>query len=174
MGTDLKQLAFDQGDVEDLRSEELMLTRIRSLAVTVQHAAVHTVALHSAQQHQDESTKAFAARVRRIASNCNLSKKSGCACDVDVSYLEETVYHVVLAGLRDRDLQERCTSQALLKNITDLKSLVAYCTADESGHIGTSATVGSLCNKSSYKKRQPGEDWRAGCRSQKAHRSCHQ
>ena len=73
MGTDLKQLAFDQGDVEDLRSEELMLARIKSLAVTVQHAAVHTVSLHSAQQHQDESTKAFAARVRGIASNCNLA-----------------------------------------------------------------------------------------------------
>ena len=155
MGTDLKQLAFDQGDVEDLRSEELMLARIKSLAVTVQHAAVHTVSLHSAQQNQDESTKAFAARVRGIASNCNLSKKSGCVCNIDVSYLEETVYHVVLAGLRDRDLQERCTSQALLQNITDLKSLVAYCTADESGRIGTSATVGSL-RKSSYKKDSPG------------------
>ena len=152
MGADLKQLAFDQGDVDDLKTEDLMLARIRSLAVTVQHAAVHTVALHGAQQHHDESTKAFAARVRGIASNCNLSKKSGCPCDIDVSYLEETVYHVVLAGLRDRDLQERCTSQALLKNITDLKSLVAYCTADESGRIGTNATIGGLRKKSTYKR----------------------
>ena len=152
MSADLKQLSFDQGDVDDLNTEELMLARIKSLAVTVQHAAVHTVALHSAQQHTDESTKAFAARVRGIASNCNLSKKSGCACNIDVSYLEETVYHVVLAGLRDRDLQERCTSQALLKNITDLKSLVAYCTADESGRIGTNATVGGFRRKSTYKR----------------------
>ena len=152
MGADLKQLAFDQGDVDDLNTEELMLARIKSLAVTVQHAAVHTVALHSAQQHHDESTKAFAARVRGIASNCNLSKKSGCACNIDVSYLEETVYHVVLAGLKDRDLQERCTSQALLKNITDLKSLVAYCTADESGRIGSNATVGGFRRKSTYKR----------------------
>ena len=142
-----------------------MLARIKSLAVTVQHAAVHTVSLHSAQQNQDESTKAFAARVRGIASNCNLSKKSGCVCNIDVSYLEETVYHVVLAGLRDRDLQERCTAQALLQNITDLQSLVAYCTADESGRIGTSATVGSL-RKSSYKKDGPGRsgDQAAGSR----------
>ena len=101
MSPDLKQLAFDQGDVDNLNTEALMLARIKSLAVTVQHAAVHTVALHSAQQHNDESTKAFAARVRGIASNCNLSKKSGCACNIDVSYLEETVYPVVLAGLKD-------------------------------------------------------------------------
>ena len=44
MGPDLKQLAFDQGDVDDLNTEELMMARIKSLAVMVQHAAVHTVA----------------------------------------------------------------------------------------------------------------------------------
>ena len=47
-----------------------------------------------------------------------------------MSYLEEIVYHVVLEGLRDQDLQECCTAQALLKNITDLSSLETYCSAD--------------------------------------------
>ena len=62
-------------------------------------AAVHTVALHDARQTAEESTKAFAARVRGIAANCELVKD--CSCGVKVSFLEETVYHVVLAGLRD-------------------------------------------------------------------------
>ena len=58
MGPDLSRLAFDQGDVDDLDTEDLVMDRIKSLAVTVKHAAVHTVALHSAQQQNGESTKA--------------------------------------------------------------------------------------------------------------------
>ena len=41
-----------------------------------------------------------------------------------VSYLEETVYHVVLTGLRDRELQEACTTQALLGIITNISPAV--------------------------------------------------
>ena len=51
---------------------------------------------------------------------------------------------MVLAGLRDRDLQARCTSQALLKQITDINSLVNFCTAEESSKLGTVATVSGL------------------------------
>ena len=111
MSSDLKKLAFDQGDVDALNTEDLMMKRIKSLAVAVLHTAIHTVRLHEAAQIPEESCKAFAARVRGIASNCSLDKK--CECGKDVSFLEETVYHVVLAGLRDRELQEACTTQAL-------------------------------------------------------------
>ena len=85
-----------------------MMERIRSLAVSVLHMAVHTVALHEAEQAPEESVKTFAARVRGIAASCVLEK--ACACGANVSFMEETVYHVVLAGLRDRELQTRCTS----------------------------------------------------------------
>ena len=47
-----------------------------------------------------------------------------------VNYSEATVYHVVLAGLQDRELQSRCTAQALLGHITDIATLVAYCTVE--------------------------------------------
>ena len=148
MSPELKKLAFDQGDVQTLNTEDLMMARIRSLAVAVLHAAVHTVHLHGAQQMSDESTKTFAARVRGVASNCQLQKK--CTCDLMVSYLEETVYHVVLAGLRDRELQEACTTQALLGNITNISTLVDFCTAKESGHLAAaSGTVGTI--RSAYK-----------------------
>ena len=156
MSPELKKLAFDQGDVQTLTTEVLMMARIRSLAVAVLHAAVHTVHLHGAQQLSDESTKAFAARVRGIAGNCQLQKK--CACDQVVSYLEETVYHVVLAGLRDRELQEACTTQALLRNITNISTLVDFCTAKESGHLAAATgTVGAV--RSAYKdaKLRPGQ-----------------
>ena len=131
MSPDLRRLAFDQGGKDDLDSEEKMLSRIRGLAVSVLHAAVHTVSLHEAQQASTESTKAFSARVRGIATNCDLSKT--CVCKKEVSFLDETVYHVVLAGLYDRDMQERALSAAILKTIKDISSLVEFCSAEESG-----------------------------------------
>ena len=147
MSSDLKKLAFDQGDVEALNTEDLMMKRIKSLAVAVLHTAIHTVRLHEASQIPEESCKAFAARVRGIASNCSLDKK--CECGKDVSFLEETVYHVVLAGLRDRELQEACTTQALLGNVKNISTLIEFCTAKESGQLSASGTVGAV--KSSYK-----------------------
>ena len=104
MEPELYTLAFDQGNINDLISEDLVMERIKTLSVTVQHAAVHMVALHSAQQDEGESTTAFAARVQGIASNCNLAKSSMCGCNIEIFYLEETCYHVVLAGLRDQKL----------------------------------------------------------------------
>ena len=69
MSADLRRLAFDQGSKDDLDTEEKMMERIRGLAVSVLHAAVHTVALHESSRSSGESTKAFAARVRGTATN---------------------------------------------------------------------------------------------------------
>ena len=150
MSSDLKRLAYDQGDVKLLNTEDLMMERIKSLAVAELHPSVHTVRLHESQQAAQESVKAFSARVRGVASNCRLKKN--CGCGLEVSYLDETVYHVVMAGLRDREMQERVTTQALMGTVTDLKSLVTYCTAEESGRLSTPDTVGGMRNKSSYRK----------------------
>ena len=62
---------------------------------------------------------------------------------------------MVLAGLRDQDLQEHCTAQALLKNITNLSSLVAYCSADESGCTHHNAMVSGFWGRSTYKNNGP-------------------
>ena len=134
-------MAFNQGSKEDLDTEDKMMERIRGLAVSVLHAAVHTVALHESSQSPGESTKAFAARVRGTATNCDLVK--ACECSKKVSFLDETVYHVVLAGLHDRDMQERALSAAILKTIKDTPSLVEFCSAEESGRKCT-PTVGAL------------------------------
>ena len=60
MSSDLKKLAFDQGSIDSLNTEDLMMARIKSLAVAVLHTAIHTVHLHEAKQISDETTKAFA------------------------------------------------------------------------------------------------------------------
>ena len=66
--------------------------------------------------------------------------------------MEETVYHVVMSGLKDQDLKDQTMTQAMLGNIIDLKTLVDYCTAAESKHL-TLSTVGRL-RRSSYKDQQ--------------------
>ena len=151
MKGDLKRLAFDQGGKETLTTEPLMLARIKSLAVTELHTAVHTVMLHEAKQSPDETTKAFAARVQGIASNCNFTKTCTCQPPTNVSFSEETVYHVVLAGLRDRDMQEKCLAAAYMKTVTNLPQLVQFCSAEESSTAsGSSSLVGAM--RSSYQK----------------------
>ena len=148
MKGDLKRLAFDQGGKETLTTEVLMIARIKSLAVTELHSAVHTISLHEAKQAKEESTKAFAARVQGIAASCNLTKP--CTCGIAVSFTDETVYHVVLAGLRDPEMQERCLAAAYLKSVTNLPQLIQFCSAEESSKSGNNALVGAL--KSRYQK----------------------
>ena len=148
---ELRKLAYDSGGLEALTMQAQMMERIKSLAVSVLHRAVHTVSLHEAEQAPEESVKTFVAWVRGIAANCELEK--ACTCGAKVNYTEETLYHVVLAGLRDRDLQARCTSQALLKQITDINSLVNFCTAEESRKLGAAATVSGL-RRSGYKQQK--------------------
>ena len=131
MTPDIRRLAFDQGGKASLDTEIKMMQMIKGLAVSVLHEAVHTVELHGSRQLSTESTKAFAARVRGVATNCNLTKK--CECKKEVTFIEETVYNVVLAGLYDRDMQERAISAAILKTIKDINSLVEFCSAEESG-----------------------------------------
>ena len=151
MKGDLKRLAFDQGGKETLTTEDLMLARIKSLAVTELHTAVHTVQLHEAKQAADESTKAFAARVQGIASNCNFTKTCTCQPPTNVSFAEETVYHVVLAGLRDREMQERCLAAAYMTTVTNLPQLVQFCSAEEASKAGSAnGLLGAV--KSSYQR----------------------
>ena len=152
MSADLRKLAYDQGDITQITTEAAMMERIKSLAVSVLHAAVHTVTLHEAEQAQGENVKTFAARVRGIAANCGLEQSCTAAgCNTMITYSEATVYHVVLAGLHDRELQSRCTAQALLRNITDINSLVTFCTAEESSKLSQAGTIAGV-KKSNYKK----------------------
>ena len=78
--------------------------------------------------------------------------------------------------IQDRELQEKCTAQALLGNISDIQTLVAFCTAEESGRLGTHATISAL-RKSSYRKEknrpQEGGNTSTKCKwcGEKAHSS---
>ena len=49
-----------------------------------------------------------------------------------MTYVEETCYHVVPAGLQDQDLRDRALTQTMLGTIKDLPTLINFTTAEES------------------------------------------
>ena len=53
--------------------------------------------------------------------------------------MEETVYHVVMSGIIDKDLKEKVLTRAMLTNVRDLSSLLNYVTAKESARVTTGA-----------------------------------
>ena len=107
MDAELRQLAFSEGTEDSLVPEDLTLARIKSLVVTILHPSLHIVALHKLKQLPSETSESFSVRCRGILANCNLTKKCpNAACARDVSYLEETCYHVVMSGLHDVDMKD--------------------------------------------------------------------
>ena len=135
MNKDLKTLMQSETLDDNLNTEVGLKEKMYKLAVVTLHSAVHLVTLRKLQQTQSETIREFVARARNIASNCNLSKTcpaDGCATVVD--YLDETVFGVVLAGLRDHNIQQRILSLAAMKKINNLQELIAYVAAEESGY----------------------------------------
>ena len=153
MTDQLRQLAFAEGGTTNLATELEMTTRIKSLAVVSLHSSVHVVNLHEMRQQSDENVHAFAARVRGIATSCGLQKKCS-NCETVVNFQEETAYHVVMAGLCDQSMKEKSLTQAMMETITDLNSLVKWCTAEESGRLSTTPGQLAPVRQSLYKQGQ--------------------
>ena len=138
-----------------LTTEDLLLARIKSLAVVTMHSAVHLVELRNLKQGQAEPIRKFVARARNIASSCSLVKKCP-GCQVDVTFLEETVFGVVLAGIKDGNIQQRILSLAAMNTIKKLEDLVTYIAAEESGYKESANMGQSLVGAvhSSFRKAQ--------------------
>ena len=66
------------------------------------------------------------------------------ACQALVSYTEDTVYHIVMAGLSDRDLQHKCATHALLNNVKNINKLIEFCNAHKSSKLGLTSTLGVI------------------------------
>ena len=153
----LRVLVQSDSSVATLDTEDKLMDKLKSLAVTTLHSAVHLIALRDLKQNQGESIRAFIARARAVASNCGLSKTcTADACQEEVSFVEETLFGVVLAGLFDGNIQQRILSLAAMKTITTLEQMATYVAAEESGisergHLGFNNTLAGL-RRSSYKE----------------------
>ena len=114
----LRSLMQAEASVSTLNTEALLLEKIKSLAVVTLHSAVHLVELRNLQQGQNEPIRKFVARAKNIASSCNLIKKcTKPGCDTEISFLNETVFGVVLAGLKDSNIKQKILSLAAMKTI---------------------------------------------------------
>ena len=158
----LRMLLQSDSTMASLDTEKKLLDKLKSLAVTTLHSAVHLIALRDLQQRQTENIRAFIARARATASNCGLSKACS-SCQTEISFVEETLFGVVLAGLHDGNIQQKILSLAAMKTITTLEQLVTYVAAEESGRsergqLGTSNTLAGIRAKSTYKSRQFSQD----------------
>ena len=86
------------------------------------------VDLYRCKQEQGETVSAFAARVNQLASSYPLAKLCDCGCNRLVSYAPETVLHIVLCGLRDKELQSMCLSEAENGRVKSESALIELCT----------------------------------------------
>ena len=165
----LRVLLQSDSTTSTLDTEVKLLDKLKSLAVTTLHSAVHLIALRELKQAQAESIRAFIARARSTASNCGLSKP--CAgCTTEVSFVEETLFGVVLAGLFDGNIQQKILSLAAMKTITTLEQLATYVAAEESGksergQLGTTNTLAGIRRQSTYKSRNQSQDRPEKCRN---------
>ena len=143
LDAEMERLAFQDG-IED-KDPDTLLSRFKRLAVTTVHPSLHVVTLHNLKQNSDENVKAFAARVRGIAKNCELKKTcSKTGCNEAVSFLEETCYHVVMTGLISEELQGKVLTQAMIGTVKDLPTLVEYVTAEESSKMKSPTRVAAV------------------------------
>ena len=155
LDSEMERLAFQDG-IEETDPDALLLM-FKKLAVTTIHPSLHVVTLHNLKQNQDETVKAFSARVRGIAKNCELQKKcSKTGCSEAVSFLEETCYHVVMTGLLSDDIRGKVLTQAMMGTVKDLPTLVEFVTAEESAKISSPTRVATVKQSSLRPKKCSG------------------
>ena len=77
-----------------------------------------------------------------MAKHCDLQVPCH-TCQVPVSYTKDTVDHVVMTGLNDRNLQQLCTTHTLLNNAKNTNHLVEFCNAHENGKLSQATIAGA-------------------------------
>ena len=153
MDNELEKLAF--GDSVEFKTEDELLSKIKNLSVTTLHPALHAVTLHQMKQESNETSKAYSTRVRATAYNCNLEKTcTSTTCLENISFVEETCYHIILAGLYDADMRDRALTQAMLGNIKDLPTLLNFTSAEESAKQSTPQVSAIARNRKNGHKTQ--------------------
>ena len=117
-------------------------SKIKSLTVVSLHSAVHLVNPYRLQQGIRETVCEFVAQANNIVSNCGLSNIWS-SFDTVNSYLNETVFGVLLAGIiLDVSTQQKIHSLAATKTINTLQEVVVtYVTAEERG-LNENADIG--------------------------------
>ena len=99
-----KDLTRTAGGTLTNKTEEEVLTAMKSLAVREENVMVARVTLHNMRQDRDEPIRSFGARLRGQAGVCKFVTK--CTnCDSELNYTEAILRDVLCRGLDDPEIQ---------------------------------------------------------------------
>ena len=97
---DLLQRVYDCGNFAALNTVDLLIVKMKELAVVKIHKTVHMVQLWKMTQEPSESVRAFSARITGKADLCEMTvtcpKQQ---CNTKASYRDEVVLQVLLQGM---------------------------------------------------------------------------
>ena len=150
-----KDLTRSAGGSLTGQTEEVVLKKIKALAVRQENIMVARVELHNMHQDIDESIRSFSARVKGQADVCRyiLSCPS---CSYDVSYTEEIMKDIIVKGVSDNEIQLDILSNGN-QNMT-LEDILRLVEAKEAGKRSASKIMnnvqGTCSSSSAYKRSQ--------------------
>ena len=124
----------DKGDLSK-ENEQTVLAAIKSIVVISENLAVSQKNLLEAKQDRDEPIRTFAARLRGLASMCELTCEIACASAPGgkhkFSYADELLRYVIISGVGNTDIQADILSHTNQK--MTLQELIAFIEAKEAG-----------------------------------------
>jgi len=135
------------------KTEEEVLTAIKTLAVREENAMVARVALHDMRQDRDEPIRSFGARIRGQAAICKYLLT--CTCGTEMNYSNEILRDVVVRGLVDSEIQLDLLSDSN-QNMT-LEEVFQFVEKKEAGRRSANRLMesqGVQSMSSQYKKQQ--------------------
>ena len=155
---DLLQRVYDSGSFNTLNTLDLLLNKMKELAVIKIHKTIHMVHLWRMAQESSETIRAFAARITGKADLCEMSVTCPTEqCNTKVPYRDEVVLQVLLQGMSDKDIRARTLTQTANGKLKKLSDVVEYVAAEEAGILQSQdichESVGvSGIRKSAYKR----------------------
>ena len=136
------------GDNLTALSESALLTHIADLMVWPENRLAHILKLQRLKQDPGQPVAQFAAKLREVARQCQLSVK--CRCNEQVSFEEELVLFQFLSGLSDAEVQSELLTQSDLTLAAAEQYAVTKETAKRSQQAMQSEELGRI--RSSYQK----------------------
>ena len=122
-------------------SEDSLAKEMKRLAVPHHSNLVNIVALRFITQEREERVRSFVARIRGLASVCELSIKcTKDGCDKKVSYAEQEILNTLVKGIYETETREEVLSK---DPHMDLAATILFIEAREAGKRSAGVLSGS-------------------------------
>ena len=138
--------------------ETVVLQNINTLAVRQENIMVARVRLQHMRQDRDEPVRAFAARLKGQAGECNFVKTcTNTACATDIDYSDDMIRDAFLRGIADDEIRLKILGHSNQK--LTLEETLQLIEAKESGkrsagHLLTGADTTTTAATSSYRRQE--------------------